>query len=83
MRFLYSYRVECKPPKSLNRMRSKGTYNAAAFNSPSMINNGLLLAVSGVKKENKSEYSGGFHKRYRPIVFCANLTSQRPYCFSN
>ncbi|CAL2042339.1 unnamed protein product [Caenorhabditis brenneri] len=55
--------VESKPPKSLNRMRqNKGTYNAAAFNSPSMINNGLLLAdfnnngTSGETIDSYEEY---------------------------
>ncbi|PIC25698.1 hypothetical protein B9Z55_018531 [Caenorhabditis nigoni] len=52
--------VECKPPKSLNRMRqNKGTYNAAAFNSPSMINNGLLLADfdhNGTSREARESY---------------------------
>uniref|UniRef100_A0A1I7T6T6 Acidic leucine-rich nuclear phosphoprotein 32-related protein n=1 Tax=Caenorhabditis tropicalis TaxID=1561998 RepID=A0A1I7T6T6_9PELO len=39
--------------------QNKGTYNAAAFNSPSMINNGMLLAdfdYNGTSREARGSY---------------------------
>ncbi|CAD6186618.1 unnamed protein product [Caenorhabditis auriculariae] len=42
--FLLAVWTEAKPPKSLNRLRSKGSYSAANLNIASLANNGLLLA---------------------------------------
>ncbi|CAI5452955.1 unnamed protein product [Caenorhabditis angaria] len=53
--FLVFVLTECKPPKSLNRMRNKGTYQANSLGGPSITNNGLMLAESIGSAENSEE----------------------------